>query len=79
VKHQKVSFLVLCFLMSFASIAFASLTLFWPIEKSVTPKIEHVPSLEIEPQIIPVKEPSKTVQASISLNYQAWRRIYASA
>ncbi len=75
-RHRKIGFLALFLLLSSASLAFASLTLFWPIEK--TPKILS-PELLSSEMISHKTKVQKTALPSSSLNYQAWRRIYASA
>ena len=78
-KRRKVSFLVLFFLISSASIAFASITMFWPVEiKQQTFKTEETLSFE-RPALKRLIREAKTVHSDSSLNYRAWRHIQASA
>jgi len=80
VRRQKVIFLILFFLIFSASLAFASLQGFqpiWPMKNQYVFKSEIVSS-----EMRVGKKPASDAQAvysNSSLNYQAWRRIHASA
>lgn len=73
--RRKIGLLILFFLMSFVSLAFASMTIFLPLEKNQTFKESYAPS-EIKKKQLPQK---RFVQSYPSLNYRAWRHIQASA
>ena len=76
-RRHKVGILVVLFLISFVSFAFASMSLMLPIERNPNP----FNSAEL---ILPEPSPKessmvKSVPSSSHLNYQAWRRIQTSA
>jgi len=76
-RQHKVGILVILFLISFVSFAFASISLILPIERNPNP----FNSAElISPEPSP-KESSavKPVPSASHLNYQAWRQIQTSA
>ena len=76
-RRRKVGFLILFFLISFVSFAFASITIFLPLEKNQSQTLSefHVPS-EIKAKPFTRKH---SAYFNSSLSYQAWRHIQASA
>ena len=76
-RRHKVGILIVLFLISFVSFAFASITLILPIEKN--PNLFNSPELILAEK--PPRESSnvKTISPASNLNYQAWRRIQTSA
>ena len=76
-RRRKVGLLILFFLISFVSLAFASMTIFLPLEKNQSQTLSelHISS-EIKAKPLTSKH---SAYSNSSLNYQAWRHIQASA
>ncbi|GEM_PF-6016976 len=76
-RQRKIGFLVFLFLVSFASFAFASISLFFPFEQHQTEAFpKEMISFQMKTESINY---SKIIPADHSISYQAWRRIQASA
>lgn len=76
-RRHKVSILVFLFLISFASFAFASIAMMWPIDSN--PHVFNFPNLVLPEKPVDEVLDREVAPSAPNLNYQAWRRIQTSA